>query len=73
MQKGAKTSEFYVVLAVLASGIAQQFGVDLSSIAANPDDISGMIKAAQSQGGNASIWIALAYVVGRVILKVKDK
>ena len=73
MQKGVKSSEFYVVLAVLAPWIAQQFGVDLSSFVANPDDIAGMIKSAHAQEGNAQVWIALAYVVGRVILKVKDK
>jgi hypothetical protein len=73
MQKGAKTSEFYVVIAVLAPWIAQQFGVDLAGFVANPDDIAGMIKSAHAQGGNAPVWMAVAYVVGRVILKWREK
>jgi hypothetical protein len=73
MQKGIKSSEFYIVLAVLVPWISQQYGIDLSAVVNNPDDISGMIKAAQSQGGNAPMWIALAYVIGRVLLKWRDK
>ncbi|HAR38846.1 MAG TPA: hypothetical protein DCS09_09910 [Porphyromonadaceae bacterium] len=69
MQKGYKTTEFYLVSAVLLPWISQQFGIDLSAILANPDDIAGMISAAQAKGGSAPVWVALAYVVGRFALK----
>lgn len=66
MQKGAKTSEFYIVLAIIVPYISQQFGIDFSALG-NPDDIAGAIKAAHDQ--NAPAWVAGAYVVGRFLLK----
>ena len=69
MQKGAKTSEFYIVLAVIAPWVSQQLGFDISSILANPDDLAGMIKAAHDQGGNAPVWVAAIYCAGRFLLK----
>lgn len=71
MQKGLKSSELYVVLAVLAPWVSQQFGVDLGAMLANPDDIASVIRSAQDQGGSAPVFVALAYVVGRVVLKWK--
>lgn len=70
MTKGYKSSELYIVTAVLVPWLSQQFGIDLSGLlAGNPDDIAAMIKSAQSQGGNMPVWVALVYVVGRVVLK----
>jgi len=73
MDKGIKSSEFYIALAVLAPWISQQFGINLQPYLANPDDIAGMITAAHQQGGNAPVWVALAYVIGRALLKWRAK
>lgn len=69
MDKGIKSTEFYIVSAVLVPWISQQFGVDLSAVLSNPDDIATVIRQAQGLGGNAPVWVALAYVAGRSILK----
>jgi hypothetical protein len=69
MEKGIKSTEFYIVSAVLVPWISQQFGVDLSAVLSNPDDIASVIRGAQGMGGNAPVWVAAAYVIGRVVLK----
>ena len=71
MKKGSSTSEFKILLLILVPWITQQFGVDLSALVTNPDDLAGIIKSAHAQGGNAPVWVALAYVVGRVAIKLR--
>lgn len=69
MEKGAKTSEFYIVLAVLIPWISQQFGIDLSALLASPDDIAGMIQAAHDKGSDTPVMVAGLYIVGRILRK----
>jgi len=66
--KGAKTSEFYIVLMVLLPWICQQFGVDVATITDNADQLRQAIEAAHG-GSDMPAWVAMAYVIGRKALK----
>lgn len=68
MTKGAKTSEFYVVLAVLLPWICQQFGIDYGTVTQSADELRQAIEAAHG-GSDMPVWVAMAYVVGRKALK----
>jgi len=68
--KGFKTSEFYIVIAVLSPWICQQFGLNMSAITDNADQLRQAIEAAHG-GSDMPVWVAMAYVVGRKVLKFK--
>jgi len=68
MRQGMKTSEFYVVLAVLLPWICQQFGLDASVITDNADELRKAIEAAHG-GSDMPVWVAMAYVIGRKVIK----
>lgn len=72
MKSGIKSTEFYIVLAILSTWISSQFGIDLSSVINDPDDIAAIVKSAQTQGGDAPVWLGLAYVLVRGALKWKQ-
>lgn len=71
MTTGAKTSEFYIVLAVLVPWICQQLGIDLRGAIGNADELRQTIEAAHGNG-QAPVWVAGAYVIGRKLLKWKQ-
>ena len=66
--RGGKTSEFYVVLLVLLPWICQQFGVNYENVIQNADELRNAIEAAHG-GSSMPVWVAMAYVVGRKLLK----
>lgn len=66
--RGGKTSEFYVVLLVLAPWVCQQFGLDYQSVTQSADELRQAIEAAHG-GSDMPVWVAMAYVVGRKVLK----
>lgn len=66
--KGGKTSEFYIVLLVLAPWVCQQFGIDYGVVTQNADELRQAIEAAHG-GSDMPVWVAMAYVVGRKALK----
>jgi len=72
MKPGIMSTELYVVLAVLVPWISAQLGVDLSAVFNDPDNISAIIKSAQEGGNNAPVYVALAYVLVRGLLKWKQ-
>jgi len=65
---GHKTTELYVVAAVLLPWIANQFGIDASVITNNADELRQAIEAAHG-GSDMPVWVAIAYVIGRNVLK----
>ena len=72
MKPGLKSTEFYIVAAILSTWVSTRFGIDLSSVLNDPDDISSIIKSAQTQGGDAPVWLAVTYVITRFALKWKQ-
>lgn len=66
--KGYKTSELYVVAAVLVPWICQQFGIDAGMVIDNADQLRQAVAAAH-RGSDMPVWVAMAYVVGRQLLK----
>ena len=71
MTKGVKTSEFYVVAAVLLPWIAQQLGIDLAGAIGNADELRRTIEAAHG-GSDVPVWVAAAYVIGRKAIKWRE-
>jgi hypothetical protein len=70
MTPGYKTTELYVVAAVLLPWIAQQVGLDASVITDNADELRKAIEAAHG-GSDMPVWVAIIYVCGRKVLKWK--
>ncbi|HAR38589.1 MAG TPA: hypothetical protein DCS09_08500 [Porphyromonadaceae bacterium] len=71
LNPGAKSSEFYIVVAVLLPWVCQQFGLDMSVVTQNADELRQAIEAAHG-GSDMPVWVAMAYVIGRKILKWRD-
>lgn len=69
--KGLKTSELWVVLMVLASQYAQSIGIDLTTAQGQVADLTRQIHE-QAGGGDQTLWLAVAYVVGRQLLKWRE-
>jgi hypothetical protein len=72
MKSGAKTSELWVVVAVITPWILQQLGVDMSDVITNADQLRQAINTAHKNISDLPVWVAGAYVVGRKVLKWKD-
>lgn len=71
-KKGVMTSEFYVVVAVLAPWIAQQLGIDLAGAIGSADELRRTIEAAHG-GSDLPVWVAAAYVIGRNVVKIAQR
>lgn len=67
MEKGWKTSEFGVAVAVIIPWLSQKLGINLAALFADPENISQMINAAYDS--NSAVYIAGLYIVGRIIRK----
>ena len=65
---GHKTTEIYVVVAVLLPWICQQFGINVGTITDNAEQLRQAIEAAHG-GSDMPVWVAMAYVIGRNVLK----
>lgn len=65
---GRQTSEFWVVLLVLAPWICNQFGLNYETVTQSADQLRQAIEAAHG-GSDMPVWVAMAYVVGRKVLK----
>jgi len=64
--KGFKTSEFYVVLAVLVPWVCNQLGIDISAL------IQGVERMQQeAQGSDLPVAVAGIFVAARAWLKSK--
>ena len=79
--KGFKTSELYVVAAVLSPNIIdallpffQIFGIEIP-IPTATDQVVDLAKQLRDLGAssNASSWVAGAYIIGRTVLKWKGR
>jgi len=70
MKSGVKTSEFYVVLAVVAPWLLSQLGIDLGAVITDADQLRAVIQEAH-KGSDLPVWVAGAFVIGRPLLKWK--
>jgi hypothetical protein len=76
MTKGLKTSELWVVVLMLLPYVLQQLGIDLGQVGLTDTqkqvaEIAAQLRASGADNQGAQ-WIALAYVVGRTLLKFKN-
>jgi hypothetical protein len=72
IKPGYKSTELYVVVAVLLPWICQQFGLNMATITENAEQLRQAIEAAHG-GSDMPVWVAMAYVVGRKLLKWNGK
>ncbi len=79
LTKGIKTSELWVVLLLIGSQFLNHSGVDVSlvtdGVATAQEQVAEIARQLQEQtgaGANPTGWLAIAYVVGRVLLKWRE-
>lgn len=70
--KGFKTSELWVVLLLIASQYAQNIGIDLNTVQGQVAELAKQIQAQAGDGSDGTMWLAVAYVVGRQLLKWRE-
>ena len=68
LQNGAKTSEFWMAVAVILPYVANQLGIDLGAVAAMLIDAQKNIQAVHDTS-QAPAGVAALYVAGRMWLK----
>lgn len=79
LSKGIKTSELWVVLLLVGSQFLTNTGVDVSLVTdgvmtaqEQVAEIARQLQAETGAGANPTGWIAIAYVVGRMLLKWRE-
>jgi len=79
LTKGVKTSELWVVLLLIGAQFLNQSGVDVSlvtdGVATAQEQVAEIARQLQAEtgaGANPTGWIAIAYVVGRMLLKWRE-
>jgi len=70
MSKGYKSSELYVVIAVIAPWILSQLGIDLGAVITDADQLRAVIQEAHN-GSDLPVWVAGLFVISRPFLKWK--
>ncbi len=75
MKAGIKSSELWVVLLLIGNQYLSTIGVDTTGLTDVQVQVAELAKQLQAQYGTAgpnASWIALAYVVGRQLLKWRE-
>lgn len=79
LSKGIKTSELWVVLLLVGSQFLNSTGVDVSLVTdgvmtaqEQVAEIARQLQAETGAEGNQTVWLAIAYVVGRMLLKWRE-
>jgi hypothetical protein len=68
LTKGYQTTEFYLILIIIAPWLLHTFGIDISAIISNPDDITSVLNAVKTSDTNTQVTV-LVYVAIRGLLK----
>lgn len=69
--RGVKTTEFYVALIMLVVWAAKYLGLDAHLTPDNINQVAEAIRSGREQGFDPASLGPLAFVIGRVVLKLK--
>ena len=79
LTKGVTTSELWVVLILIAAQFFEITGSDMSividGVVSAQDQVAELAKQLKEQAGTGNVtstWVAMAYVVGRALLKWRE-
>ena len=72
IKKGVKTSELWVVVLFIISQGMQSVGVDPATTNAQVVELAKQLHAQVGGATGSTLWLAVAYVVGRQLLKWRE-